>query len=71
MSSPPKVAALKLFCAIIDLSHLSHKSHMALILLLAASPLRGLATLADCNAKTIFGSLPTLSFISESTTSNQ
>lgn len=26
MSSPPKVAAPKLFCAIIDLSHLSHKS---------------------------------------------
>ncbi len=25
-SSPPKVAAPKLFCAIIDLSHLSHKS---------------------------------------------
>lgn len=70
MSSPPKVAAPKLSCAIIDLSHLSYKS-LARLLLLTASPLRGLATVTDCNAKTIFGTQPTLSFISESTTSNQ
>lgn len=68
MSSPHKVAAPNLFCAIIDLSHLRHES---LWRSYSDSHSVTVATLADCNAKTIFGSQPTLSFISESTTSNQ
>lgn len=57
-SSSSKVAALKLFIAIIYLKHLSHKS---LLRLDSYSPLRGLATLSDCKANTFFGLQPVLS----------
>lgn len=59
MSSAPKVEAPKLFCAIIDLSHLSHKSLWHSY----SYPQRHLWEVwlhwLHCNAKTIFGSQQT------------
>lgn len=66
-SRAPKWQLWSILFAITDLRLLSHKSP---ILLITVSPLRGLATLDNFHAKTVFGSWPTLSFISESVTFN-